>query len=217
MIELQGVEVGAGTFRLRDVNLEIAAGEFAVLMGRTGSGKTTLLEAIAGLLPLRAGRVRLAGRDVSRESPAGRGIGYVPQDGALFSSLTVAEHLEFGPRFQGWSRRERRARAAELAASLGIEALAKRRPTGLSGGERQRVALGRALAARPPILLLDEPLSALDEETRAGMCELLQVVAREVTTLYVTHASSEAERLGTTVLRMESLGSGPERARGRTP
>ena len=173
-------------------------------MGRTGSGKTTLLEAMVGLLAPHAGRIVLDGLDVTHLRPADRKLGYVPQDGALFEHLDVAQHLAFGPRFRGWSRRQVHERVAELADLLEIEPLLARRPRGLSGGERQRVALGRALAARPSVLLLDEPLSAVDEETREGLCTLLASIRETtgVTTLHVTHSSSEAARLGTLLLRL---------------
>lgn len=208
MIQLQGVALRQGDFLLRGIDLEVPSGEYAVLMGRTGSGKTTLLEAIAGLVPPTEGMVLLMGRDVTRLPPAARGIGYVPQDAALFPNLTVEEHLEFGPRFQGWSRPDRRRRIGELASELGLAALLTRTPRGLSGGERQRVALGRAIASRPEVLLLDEPLSALDEQTRAEACDLLETVARDLTALHVTHASSEAERLGDRTIQLEDLAAG---------
>ena len=208
MIQLQGVALRQGDFFLRGIDLEVPSGEYAVLMGRTGSGKTTLLEAIAGLVPPTEGMVLLMGRDVTRLPPAARGIGYVPQDAALFPNLTVEEHLEFGPRFQGWSRPDRRRRTGELASELGLADLLTRTPRGLSGGERQRVALGRAIASRPEVLLLDEPLSALDEQTRAEACDLLETVARDLTALHVTHASSEAERLGDRTIQLEDLAAG---------
>ena len=194
MIQLQGVALRQGDFFLRGIDLEVPSGEYAVLMGRTGSGKTTLLEAIAGLVPPTEGMVLLMGRDVTRLPPAARGIGYVPQDAALFPNLTVEEHLEFGPRFQGWSRPDRRRRIGELASELGLADLLTRTPRGLSGGERQRVALGRAIASRPEVLLLDEPLSALDEQTRAEACDLLETVARDLTCLLYTSPSPRDKR-----------------------
>ena len=153
MIELRGASLAAGSFRLDDLDLEVPPGAYAVLMGRTGCGKTTLLEALCGLQPLEAGTLRLGGRDVTDLGPAEREVGYVPQDGALFPTMTVLDHLAFGPRFRGWGKAEILARVYELASALEIEDLLWRRPRGLSGGERQRVALGRALASRPPVLL----------------------------------------------------------------
>jgi molybdate/tungstate transport system ATP-binding protein len=205
MIEVRAVSVSAGTFALRDVSFTIGTGRYAALMGRTGCGKTTLLEAISGLRPIRSGRILLGGRDVTELAPGARGIGYVPQDRALFSTMTVREHLAFALEIRKRPGHEINRRVSELSELLGIVALLPRRPIGLSGGEAQRVALGRALSFHPGILLLDEPLSALDEQTRQEMYDLLRHV-REVTgvtTLHVTHQRGEAEMLADQVLLME--------------
>jgi ABC-type sugar transport system ATPase subunit len=216
MIVLDGVSVTAGTFSLRDVSLSVEAGQYAVLMGRTGCGKTTLLEAAAGLRDVTAGRVLLAGRDVTHLHPAARGVGYVPQDLALFPTLTVAEHLSFALEVR---RLRDPGRVEELAGLLGIGALLRRKPAGLSGGEAQRVALGRALSFRPPVLLLDEPLSALDDETRSEMVALLKRVQRHegVTVLHVTHSRAEAQALADRLFvvaegRVVEMGGGHEDA-----
>lgn len=197
MIELEDVSVAAGSFALSGVSFAVPAGAYAVLMGRTGCGKTTLLEAVAGLRPVTAGRVRLTGRDVTAARPAERGIGYVPQDLALFPPLTVRQHLSFALDVRRVSRPAVRARVAELAGLLGLDHLLDRKPAGLSGGEGQRVALGRALAHRPAVLLLDEPLSALDAVTKAALVKLLKDVrsASGATVLHVTHHRDEAEAL----------------------
>ena len=201
MIRLERVTIRAGAFRLQDVALEIPTGGYGVLMGRTGSGKTTILEAICGLRPVVTGKIELMGRDVTRLKPAERGIGYVPQDRALFQSMTVYDHLAFALVIRKYPRADIARRVEELAALLGIPRLLGRKPPGLSGGEAQRVALGRALSARPGILCLDEPLSALDEDMRQEMCELLEKVQQQtgVTILHVTHQLSEAERLADTI------------------
>lgn len=197
MIEVVDLSLRAGVFRLEGLNFQVPAGCYAVLMGRTGSGKTTLLEGLCGLKPAVAGRVLLDGRDVTRLPAGQRGIGYVPQDGALFSTLTVREHFEFALRVRGWPSAERKRRVAEVARMVGAEHLLDRRPLGLSGGERQRVALGRALAFHPRILLLDEPLAALDDESRQVLIDLLKRVQRDtgITALHVTHNSHEAHAL----------------------
>jgi ABC-type sugar transport system ATPase subunit len=198
MIALEKICLRLGAFQLRDVSFTVPAGRYAVLMGRTGSGKTTLLEILCGLRRPDSGRIVVQDRDVTHARPAERGIGYVPQDGALFPTLTVEEHLAFAPVVRRWPRADVRRRVEELAAALGIAHLLRRLPLGLSGGERQRVALGRALAFHPAVLLLDEPLSALDEETRADMDALLRRLHREggFTALHVTHNLTEAERVG---------------------
>lgn len=197
MIELTHVTIRNGTFVLEDVALTVPAGRYAVLMGPTGCGKTSLLEAICGLKPLARGSVRLGGRDVTRLKPAQRGVGYVPQDGALFQTMTVRENLGFALRVRRWRSEELRQRVDELAGLLGLGPLLERMPQGLSGGEMQRVALGRALASRPAILCLDEPLNALDADARDEMYRLLRDVQAQtgVTTLHVTHDAQEAQRL----------------------
>ncbi len=197
MIQLDAVSWQAGAFRLENVSLTIPAGSYAVLMGRTGCGKTTLLEIICGLRRPHAGRVLIGERDVTHELPAARGIGYVPQDGALFPTFPVREQLAFALRLRHRPADEIAQRIAQLAAELDITALLDRLPQHLSGGERQRVALGRALAANPKVLVLDEPLSALDEELRDDLAALLKRVQREhgITALHITHSRAEAAQL----------------------
>ena len=197
MIRLQDVTIRAGAFAISGVNFEVPAGRYGVLMGQTGSGKTTLLEAICGLRRIQSGRINVAGRDVTTLKVAQRGIGYVPQDRALFPTMTVREHLAFALTIRKWDRAAIAQRVIQLAEVLGIAPLLNRSVVSLSGGEAQRVALGRALAHRPAVLLLDEPLSALDEETRNQMTELLRSVQHDtgVTVLHVTHSAREAERL----------------------
>lgn len=197
MIVIENMSIKSGDFQLSDVSLTIPAGQYGVLMGRTGSGKTTILECVLGLRRVSSGAIRIAGDDVTDLNPAMRGIGYVPQDRALFSRMTVRDHLAFALLIRRASTQEIAARVDELARSLEIEHLLDRTPYGLSGGEQQRVALGRALSFRPRVLCLDEPLSALDTDTRRQMCELLEEVSRreQVTTLHVTHNLEEARHL----------------------
>ena len=204
VIALEQVTVGIGGFELRQISFTIPEGGYGVLMGRTGSGKTTLLEAICGLRPIRSGIIRLHGRDVTHLSPAERGVGFVPQDGALFGHLTVREHLEFALVIRNWSPAAMRDRVEELSAWLGLTHLLHRKPAGLSGGETQRVALGRALSFQPAVLCLDEPLSALDDESRTEICSVLETIHQRtrVTVLHITHNHAEADRLASTLLRI---------------
>lgn len=206
MISIDHIAIRQGAFELRDVTFSVPAGRYAVLMGRTGTGKTTLLEAIAGLRKVQAGRVTLSGVDVTHANPAVRNIGYVPQDAALFTSMTVRNNIGFALGVRRWPRELMTERVNELAELLGLTGLLDRMARGLSGGEAQRVALGRALAFRPPVLLLDEPLSALDDTTRGEMVGLLRSVLRHtgVTVLHVTHNSADADRLADMMLRLES-------------
>ncbi|OGV71249.1 MAG: ABC transporter ATP-binding protein [Lentisphaerae bacterium RIFOXYB12_FULL_65_16] len=197
MIRMSDVSVRAGAFRLSGVDLLVPSGQYAVLMGKTGSGKSTLLEAICGLKPIAQGRIELNGVDVSGMGPALRCVGYVPQDGALFSTMSVRDNLAFALEIRHMPNRAVEARVGEIAELLGLSDLLHRAIPGLSGGERQRVALGRALAFQPPVLLLDEPLSAVDEDTRENLCRLLKSVQQttNTTVLHVTHNRAEAERL----------------------
>jgi ABC-type sugar transport system ATPase subunit len=190
---------------LDGVSFEVPSAAYAVLMGRTGSGKTTLLEILCGLRTPGSGAVWIDGREVTALPPGERGIGYVPQDGALFPTLTVREQIAFGLRMRGVAADEIATRVLEAAKGVGVSALLDRLPTGLSGGERQRVALARALVVKPSVLLLDEPLASVDEETQDGLIDLLQRTQREhrITVLHVTHSRREAEGLGELHLRLE--------------
>ncbi len=206
MIVVEGIAVQAGEFRLDDISLRVPTGGYAVLMGKTGSGKTTILEAIIGLRSMTRGRIWLHDREVTHLKPAVRGIGYVPQDGALFSRMTVEEQLGLALIIRQVPGAAIRQRVHELAELLGIAHLLHRQPRGLSGGERQRVALGRALSFRPRILCLDEPLSALDDDTRRQMCDLLANIRVKtgVTTLHITHNLAEARILADCLFRLEN-------------
>lgn len=197
MIQLDNLAIRSGPFTLSGVNLSIAEGAYAVLMGGTGQGKTTILEAICGLRTVTAGRVLLCGSDVTGLKPADRGVGYLPQDLGLFPNMDVRGHLEFALQVRRVPLKQIQQRVEELARLLRIEGLLERRVQHLSGGEAQRVALGRALSFRPRILLLDEPLNALDETTRDRLCELLRSVQKQtgLTTLHITHSRSEARLL----------------------
>jgi molybdate/tungstate transport system ATP-binding protein len=211
MVELKNITLRSGSFTLRDVSFEVQGGHYAVLMGKTGVGKTTLLEAICGLRKTSSGRILLHGADVTQLHPADRGVGYVPQDLALFPTLTVREHLAFALEIRRTNSQTVVSRVAEFADLLGIAHLLDRVPRGLSGGEAQRVALGRALSFHPQVLLLDEPLSALDEETRHEMYDLLKRVQRQtgVTTLHVTHNKAEARALAQQLLLLDRSGVRP--------
>ncbi len=197
MIQFRNVNILLNGFTLEKVNFRVPSGTYAVLMGRTGCGKTTILEAACGLRPIAAGQVYLMDREVTMLPPGRRNLGLVPQDGALFSTMTVEEHLGFALRVLKRPKQDIKNRANELAGLLGIDHLMHRRPLGLSGGERQRVAIGRALAAKPDVLCLDEPLSALDEQTHTEMTQLLRRVHQEtgVTVLHITHNRHEARAL----------------------
>ena len=205
MIAVERLSIRQGAFALDGVTFTVPTSAYAVLMGRTGSGKTTILETIAGLRRPTAGRIILANRDVTALPPAARNIGYVPQDSVLFKTMTVRENIAFALDVRGVAAKEIDSRVRELAERLGVVSLLNRRAVGLSGGEAQRVALGRALAFRPQVLLLDEPLNAVDEETRDRLVGLLRTLRKggELTVLHVTHSRTEAELLGDVLFRFE--------------
>jgi len=204
MIRLEGIGLQVGKFQLRDISLEVPAGGYGLVIGPSGSGKTTLLEAVAGLTPVRAGRITVRGQDVTHSPPERRGVGVVYQRYHLFPHFTVADNIGYGLPRSRQLRAERHARVVELARGLGIEALLDRGVRHLSGGEAQRVALARALAPRPHTLLLDEPFASLDPATRQDMRDLLRDVheTEGITMLQVSHDFDEALRLGDVVAVM---------------
>jgi ABC-type Fe3+/spermidine/putrescine transport system ATPase subunit len=199
MIRLDGVRARAGAFLLDDVSLDVPAGAYAFLVGPSGAGKTTLLEMIAGHVAPEAGRVEVAGADVTRAPAERRGVGVVYQAYHLFPHLTAGENICYGlARRTPDERRARAARVGALAARFGLAGLLDRRPVALSGGEQQRVALARALAPAPRVLLLDEPFAAVDPVTRRRLRRELRELQRHDgwTALHVTHDVGEALRLG---------------------
>ena len=187
---------------VNNVSLEIKDGEFFVLLGSSGSGKTTILSMIAGLVGIDQGRILLHGRDVTYLPTQQRNVGFVFQNYALFQHMTVAENIEFGLRVRKVNAAARRQRRDELLEMVGLSGLGNRLPRQISGGQQQRVALARALAHRPDVLLLDEPLGALDAKIRTELRRTLKTIQQElgVTTILVTHDQEEAfelaDRLG---------------------
>ena len=205
MIAVEGLTIRQGAFALEGVSFAVPTGSYAVLAGKTGSGKTTLLEALVGLRRPAAGRVLLRGADATESAPAARNIGYVPQDAALFRTMTVRENLGFALTLRAVARAAIAERVGELADRLDLRRILDRRAVGLSGGEAQRVALGRALAFRPDVLLLDEPLNAVDEGTRDRLLDVLGEIrsSRAATVIHVTHARAEADRLADVHLELD--------------
>ncbi len=194
MIRTEELCFRIGTFALQHLNIEVATGQYFVLLGPPGSGKTVFLECLCGLKKIDSGKIFIDGRDVTHLEPRARHIGYVPQDYALFPHLSVEQNIAFGLRARRYQRKDVTARVAQTADLLGIQHLMPRRIDGLSGGERQRVALARALVLRPKVLLLDEPVCALDEFTRQDICAQLLRIQRQLglTTIHVSHNLEEA-------------------------
>jgi ABC-type sulfate/molybdate transport systems ATPase subunit len=194
-LAITGLTGQAGSFGLGPIDLHVPADRVLVVLGPSGAGKTMFLETIAGLRPQGTGQIRLAGTDLTVLPPERRRIGLVFQDAALFPHLSVSQNVDFGPRA---SRQPPGEDVGALLRRLGIGHLASRSPRSLSGGERQRVALARALAIKPRLLLLDEPLSALDQPTREDMRALLQELLAdlEIPAVHVTHDRDEALSIG---------------------
>ncbi len=194
-LQVRGIEKSYGAFvALKSVSLEVYKGEFVCFLGPSGCGKTTLLRVIAGLDPQSHGTIEIAGRDVSLLPPSERDFGIVFQSYALFPNLTVAANIGYGLVNQGMSRAAITARVDELLALVGLSDQSQKHPVRLSGGQQQRVALARALATSPSLLLLDEPLSALDARVRLRLRDELKSLQRRlgITTIMVTHDQDEA-------------------------
>jgi len=190
-LDVSAITAHSGGFDLGPIDLHVAPGRVLVILGPSAAGKTVLLDTIAGFRSPDGGHVHLGGRDITALAPEQRQIGVVFQDAALFPHLTVAENVEFGPRAHG---DHDPTRVVELLQRFGLTQLADRSPRSLSGGERQRTALARALAARPRLLLLDEPLSALDQPTRETLRGVLSdlLLGLDIPVVHVTHDRDEA-------------------------
>lgn len=214
MIKLDGISRVWPEFAIRDVTLEVIEGQYLVIVGPTGAGKTLLLELLLGVHQPDAGRIFVGEREVTGLPPEKRGIGMVYQDYLLFPHLDVARNLAFGLRYQQCDRGHVQRRVIEISELLGIKHLLHRYPYTLSGGEKQRVAIGRALATEPRVLLLDEPLSALDRGTAARLRAEIKSLhtSKKLTILHVTHDLSEARQMDGPIAlikegRLDALGT----------
>jgi len=204
-LEIQRLEKSFGTNRVvKDFNLSIEKGEFISLLGPSGCGKTTVLRMVAGFETPSAGTILIDGQDVTYQRPNQRNIGMVFQSYALFPNLTVAQNVGFGLKVAGKSKAETKDTVQEMLELIGLPTLGTRFPFQLSGGQQQRVALARALAVRPRVLLLDEPLSALDAKIRVSLrTEIREIQQRlGITTLFVTHDQEEALSMSDRVVVM---------------
>lgn len=207
-LQLQGLTLAYGAkaapAAVKELNLQVPSGQLVSLLGPSGCGKTTTMRAIAGLLPLRGGRIVLGGQDISATPAHQRDIGLVFQSYALFPHLSAFDNVAFGLRLRKVAAAELQQRVNEALASVGLQAFAARLPAQLSGGQQQRVALARAMVVRPRLLLLDEPLSNLDAALRLEMRAELRRLQRAsgVTMLYVTHDQDEALALSDRVVVM---------------
>ncbi len=194
MLEVRDLRLAAGDFRLRDVCLRVEEAEYFVLMGPTGSGKSLLAKCLCGLIRSGGGSIRIEGEEVTFLEPRLRRIGYVPQDCGLFPHMDVAGNVTFSLRVRGVGRAKALERIAPLIETLSLGPLLRRSTLNLSGGERQKVAVGRALAGAPKLLILDEPVSALDRPTQRDICGELRRVQRQlgIPTIHICHSVDEA-------------------------
>ncbi len=193
MLSIQNLTKKYDEFQLSDINLEIAKGEYFVLLGPSGAGKTVLFETIAGIMPPDSGKILFDGRDITFESIRNRRIGLVFQDGAVFPHLTAGQNISYPLRIKKLSTTQVREKVFTLAEQMGISHLLHRKPSTLSGGELRRVAIARTLALDPECLLLDEPLSSLDVQLQQEILDLLKSLNKSgLTILHITHNYREA-------------------------
>lgn len=194
MIRVKEISNNWGEFELKNVSLEVKQGEYFVILGPTGSGKTLLLELIVGLYIPNKGKIFIEGKDITYEVPEKRNLGFLYQDYSLFPHFSVRKNIEYGMKLRNMSKPEIDNKLKELSKMFKIQNLMHRDVTTLSGGEQQRVALARALATNPKVLLLDEPFSALDENTKANLISEMKELHRKegITFIHVTHSQEEA-------------------------
>lgn len=206
LFQVSKLDVKAGKFALQDITFSLNSSDYLIILGPTGCGKTMLLETIAGLRKPTTGKIMLQGDDIIAFPPEKRGIGFAYQDSLLYPFLTVKENILFGAKARKKDKdHSTLKRLNNLAEAMQISHLLKRYPHSLSGGEKQRVSLARAILINPPILLLDEPLSALDPQTRYVIRDLLREIhfREEIGIIHVTHDFNEALQLGTHLLVMD--------------
>ena len=217
-LSINGISKSFGPMQVvRNADIEVGRGEFVSFLGPSGCGKTTILRMVAGFETPSTGSISIDGRDITYLKPSQRNIGMVFQSYALFPNLTVAGNIGFGLRVAGAGRAEIDQRVKEMLALIGLPQLADRFPWQLSGGQQQRVALARAIAPRPSVLLLDEPLSALDAKIRVSLREEIRAIQQElgITTIFVTHDQEEALSMSDRVMvmyqgRIEQIGTPAE-------
>jgi ABC-type Fe3+/spermidine/putrescine transport system ATPase subunit len=205
MIEITNLDGDLGEFHLRDINLKVNEGEYLAILGPTGAGKTVLIEYIVGIYKPDRGRIQVDGEDITGLYTEERNIGYVPQDYALFPNLSVERNISYGLEARRMPAEKIKGLVTDMISLLKIDYIRHRMPLHLSGGEKQRVALGRALTTEPKVLLLDEPLSALDENLRTEMARELRQIQRSVngTFIHVCHNFEEASDVADRIAIMD--------------
>lgn len=194
MLQIKNTSFKAGDFTVDNIDLTVESKEFFVIMGPTGSGKSLLVKAICGIIPIQSGSIHIDGKDVTNLEPRKRQVGYVPQNSSLFPHLSVSDNILFPLKIRKINRKEALKKTAPIIDALNISSLLERTTLNLSGGEQQKVALARALSFNPKLLILDEPVSALDEPTRCEICGLLKTIQQDfsITTIHICHNLEEA-------------------------
>jgi molybdate/tungstate transport system ATP-binding protein len=194
MLQIKNIFLKAGDFTVDNIDLTVESKEFFVIMGPTGSGKSLLVKAICGIIPIQSGSIHIDGKDVTNLEPGKRQVGYVPQNSSLFPHLSVSDNILFPLKIRKINRKEALKKTAPIIDALNISSLLERTTLNLSGGEQQKVALARALSFNPKLLILDEPVSALDEPTRCEICGLLKTIQQDfsITTIHICHNLEEA-------------------------
>jgi ABC-type sugar transport system ATPase subunit len=194
MLDIKKLSIIAGDFRVVDIDLSVSPNEYFVVMGPTGSGKSLLVKAICGIVGIESGVIYVDGKDVTNLEPRKRLVGYVPQSSSLFPHQSVIENILFPLTIRGIKKKVGLKKIAPIVDALNISSLLERATLNLSGGERQKVALARALSYDPKLLILDEPVSALDEPSRCEICKLLKTIQQDfsVTTIHICHNLEEA-------------------------
>lgn len=194
MLQIKNTSFKAGDFTVDNIDLTVESKEFFVIMGPTGSGKSLLVKAICGIIPIQSGSIHIDGKDVTNLEPRKRQVGYVPQNSSLFPHLSVSDNILFPLKIRKINRKEALKKTAPIIDALNISSLLERTTLNLSGGEQQKVALARALSFKPKLLILDEPVSALDEPTRCEICGLLKTIQQDfsITTIHICHNLEEA-------------------------
>lgn len=197
ILEINNLHFKVGQCELNDITLKLKEDEYFILMGAIGSGKTLLIKAVCGLIPILNGEIFLNGRDITNLEPREREIGYVPQQSLLFPHLSAEENILFPIKSKGLSTKDAKKEISIIVEQLSVGHLLKRGTRNLSGGERQKIAIARALAKKPKVLILDEPTSALDKVTRDEICTVLKSVhdSYSVISIHICHNDEEADAL----------------------
>ncbi|MEA2013582.1 MAG: ATP-binding cassette domain-containing protein [Verrucomicrobiota bacterium] len=205
-LQIENLALSAGNFKLKNISFHIEQDEYFVLKGLTGSGKSLIMKAICGLIRLDSGKILIDGKDVTNLQPRFRKVGYIPQNSLLFPHLNVEENIAFGLKFKDFSKNKITEEVDKITELVGISQLLNRNVLNLSGGEKQKVNICRALILKPKILLLDEPLSAVDEGHRDKLCSILKSLQKKtkIPAMHISHNKKETELIADRISILEN-------------